>query len=150
MVEPRLCPLCATENFLLLSSPEGAPPPIGGDAPLFGGEVSVFSCNAGHVLLLIKGVNNSSQPSSCREIYIVSNGLGKEVACEKWFGASRESVDESFPPWRFAIALEAISDAVATLQGVVNSVWEHSLAGMAAEEIAECEMAKADQRSDEE
>jgi len=150
MVEPKLCPLCATENFLLHSSPDGVPASIGGDASPFGGEVSAFSCDAGHSLLLIKGVNNPSQPSSSQEIYIVSNGLGKEVACEKWFGASRESADESFPPWRFAIALEAISEAVATLQGVVNRVWEHSIAGMTAEAIAEHEMSRAGKRSNEE
>jgi hypothetical protein len=136
MTEHRLCPLCATENLMLVPSYEEELFPAGADGLQNAGKVSLRRCEKGHTFLRTSQPNDPSRSFPFCEINIANEGMIYAVG-EKWFG--KLCIPEQIPAdsrvLDFAVALEAMSEAVEHIQQLVNRVWEESISHVGISEV---------------
>jgi len=150
MAEHRLCPLCATENLILVPSHEEELFPACADGLQNAGTISLHSCEQGHTFLRIGTPNDPSRFLPFCEINIADEGMRNAIG-EKWFGkfCTPEQIPADSRLLDFAVVLEAMSETVEHIQQLVNRVWEESIsqAGISevgVESIAELESVGAE------
>ena len=140
MAEHRLCPLCATENLMLVPSHQEELFLAGADGLRNAGNVSLHSCEQGHTFLRIGTPNDPSRSFPFCEINIADEGMRFAVG-EKWFGkfCTPEQIPADSRVLDFAVVLEAMSETVEHIDQLVSRVWETSISRLGVESINKLE-----------
>ena len=136
MAEYGLCPLCATESRMLVSSREEELFPACADGLQNAGNVSLHSCEQGHTFLRISRLDDPSRSFPFCEIDIADEEMRYAVG-EKWFGkfCTAEQIPADSRVLDFAVVLEAMSETVEHIDQLVSRVWETSISQLGVESI---------------